>query len=168
MAYRAIIQENKETFKGEAFDEKFGRGILDLSPNESKSLRLFANLVSHGNSSRKKAPELMMQALVTVFFLRALHSRGYFGPKSSFEANLSAQDLMFCNLIHRFMRIVFYNTHEISASKSSKFNAETIRIGRGTFASLALFNHSCNPNYRRINVGQYIVAVAIRDIKVSS
>ena len=170
MAFRAIIQEKKESFKtSSSFDEKFGCGILDLSLNESPSFGSYANLVSHNQSSNKKAPELMMQACVAVFFLRALYNQGYFGPKSTFNPQkMSDQDLLFVNLLHRFMRISFYNTHEICGTRKNTFNGETIRIGRATFSNLALFNHSCDPNYRRINVGQFIVAVAIRDIEVSS
>ena len=38
------------------------------------------------------------------------------------------------------------------------------RVGRSTNPSLALFNHSCHPNYRRVSHGRVTVGFAVRDI----
>lgn len=37
-------------------------------------------------------------------------------------------------------------------------------LGSGLYTTAALFNHSCDPNIMRVNVGRRMVSVACRDI----
>ncbi len=39
------------------------------------------------------------------------------------------------------------------------------RVGRSTNPTLALFNHSCDPNYRRVGFGRRTAGFATRDIR---
>ncbi len=104
-----------------------------------------------------------MQALVAIFLLRCLQRTGYLAGESSGKGGgLSEQELFFALLLHHFMRAAYFNTHEIAHLNSDN---QSVRIGRATNPSLALINHSCDPNYRRVNVGRHTLAFAIRPIK---
>ena len=61
------------------------------------------------------------------------------------------------------MRVTYYNTHEVTTTDEDTdgigFGSDRLsmrRIGRATNPSLALLNHSCDPNYRRISVGNKV------------
>ncbi len=44
-------------------------------------------------------------------------------------------------------------------------SAEKVSLGAAIYPTLALLNHSCNPDFMRCNRGKGIVCVANRDIK---
>ena len=142
----------------------------------------FHNLVTHDNNGKKQAPELMMQAMTAIFLLRCLRTKSYYPPSISGDPTiLSDTELYLARLLHHFMRVTYYNTHEITTitedtdeeafGSGNAFNVthspERIRvrrIGRATNPSLALLNHSCDPNYRRVSVGRYTLGFAIKTI----
>lgn len=65
------------------------------------------------------------------------------------------------------MRVTYYNTHEVVVIEDRKnvLDNSVKRIGRATNPSLALINHSCDPNYRRISRGKITLGVASKAIK---
>ena len=61
------------------------------------------------------------------------------------------------------MRVTYFNTHEVTTTDEDTtgvgFGSDRLamrRIGRATNPTLALLNHTCDPNYRRISVGRYV------------
>ena len=188
LAYRAIISkpfdyfyENKATF--DCHNELMGfkennENILYSSDN----IMCFHNLVTHDKSHKKQAPELMMQAMTAIFLLRCLRAKSYYPPSSGDPTILSDIELYLSQLIHHFMRATYYNTHEITTITedtdeevfgcSNAFNVthspdriKVRRIGRATNPSLALFNHSCDANYRRVSVGRFTLGFATKIIE---
>ena len=130
---------------------------------ESSSIWSFHNLVTHP-SLEKQAPELMMQALAAIFLLRCLKAKDYY-PKSNEDdpKTLSETELFLGKLIHHFMRVTYFNTHEVTTTDEDTtgvgFGSDRLamrRIGRATNPTLALLNHTCDPNYRRISVGNRV------------
>ena len=188
LAYRAITSrpfdyfyENKGSFDRRnelmGFKEK-NEDFMYASDN----IMCFHNLVTHDTSGKKQAPELMMQALTTIFLLRCLRSKSYYPPSSGDPSILSDTELYLAHLLHHFMRVTYYNTHEITTITedtdeqvfgcSNAFNVthspdriRVRRIGRATNPSLALLNHSCDPNYRRVSVGRYTLGFATKTIE---
>ena len=169
LAYQALVKnppefylKQRDLFLGDS--EKLGTGTN--APDfvyRSEDIVAFNSLVTHSGNSGKEPAELMMQSLVTVFLLRCLHHSGYLrSADSSGAAELSADELFFAAVLQRFMRVTFYNSHEMSRADSR--NLEVTRIGRATNPSLALVNHSCYPNYRRLYVGNRTLAFATRPI----
>ena len=106
----------------------------------------------------------MMQALVAVFLVRCLIKSGYLQEENKNE--MTDNQLFFAKLIHHFMRVAYYNSHEMT--RIDPLTLEVIRIGRATNPSLALINHSCDPNYRRVNIDNRTIGFAARPIKAGT
>ena len=175
LAYQALVKnppefclKQRDLFLGDS--EKLGAAGTN-APDfvyRSEDIVAFNSLVTHSGNSGKEPAELMMQSLVTVFLLRCLRHSGYLTPKTAANNSgaaaelLSADELFFAAVLQRFMRVTFYNSHEMSRADSR--NLEVTRIGRATNPSLALVNHSCYPNYRRLYVGNRTLGFATRPI----
>jgi len=169
LGYRALTSlpwthylDNKDKFI--SHDEKAGVGEAGVEIS-SQDIMSFHNLVTHDGATKKAAPELMMQCHVTVFLVRALVATGYIKGNKTGEFN---EEQMYCGqLLHHFMRAAYFNTHEICDIEKTgdKWDQNIIqRIGRVTNPSLALINHSCDPNYRRVSHGRTTYGFASKPI----
>ena len=106
----------------------------------------------------------MMQSLAAIFLLRCLKAKNYYPVEpNSDPSRLSEEELYLALLLHHFMRVTYYNTHEITTTDEDTngvgFGTDRLamrRIGRATNPTLALLNHTCDPNYRRISVGRQV------------
>ena len=86
---------------------------------------------------------------------------------------LTSTEIFLAKLLHHFMRVTYYNTHEITTTEEDGMASDGLgperlqmrRIGRATNPSLALLNHSCDPNYRRISVGKRTLGFATKVIE---
>ncbi len=56
-------------------------------------------------------------------FPRCLQFTGYL-PKSPEPGELNRDELFFCRLLHHFMRVAYYNTHETVVAEE---DGETVR-----------------------------------------
>ena len=89
---------------------------------------------------------------MAIFLLRCLEFKGYISKENG--SGLSDDQLFFAKLIHHFMRCAYFNTHETVIAEENEGggdNEDAVkvrRIGRATNPTLALINHSCDPNYR--------------------
>ena len=134
-------------------DELAGFEIGEGRLYDPADTEAFHNLVTHDGAGNKEAAELMMQATVAVFLLRCLEFKGYISKKDDGGASgMSDDQLFFAKLIHHFMRCAYFNTHEtVIAEEGGDGDSDSVkvrRIGRATNPTLALINHSCDPNYR--------------------
>ena len=89
---------------------------------------------------------------MAIFLLRCLEFKGYISKENG-SGPLSDDQLFFAKLIHHFMRCAYFNTHETAIAEENEGgdNEDAVkvrRIGRATNPTLALINHSCDPNYR--------------------
>ena len=69
--------------------------------------------MAHYGSEDFNAPELMKEALVSVFLTRCLQSKGYFGFQEKLVPQFGVDELRIALWIHRFMRIARFNCHAI-------------------------------------------------------
>ena len=164
-------------------DENFGLEEGGEKVYNSWDVRTVHSLVTHQTGAHRSAPALMKEALTALFFLRVLQLRGYCSPSPS-PGTLSAEELETALLLHHFMRVVFYNSHEASALVSTPQNEKKVsKIGVTINPSLALINHrlgflilasesqipptssSCDPNYGRVARGSKVLGFATRVIK---
>ena len=130
-------------------DESFG--LEGDEVYSTKDVRTVHSLVTHQKGALRSAPALMKEALTALFFLRVLQLRGYCSPSSS-HTTLSLEELETALLLHHFMRVVFYNSHEASALVTNpQSGKKVLKIGVAINPSLALINHrsekSCNQNF---------------------
>ena len=135
-------------------DELAGVDLKEGEVYRSSDVQSFHNLVTHDGAGNKEAAELMMQATVAVFLLRCLEFKGFIA-KAAAPGGLSDEQLFFAKLLHHFMRCAYFNTHEtvVAEEESDDSAVKARRIGRATNPTLALINHSCDPNYRVVCLG---------------
>jgi len=172
LAYRAMtaypwdfFKENKEKF----LSRNELAGVKGETVYTSQDIYSFHNLVTHDGLAGKQAPELMMQCHVVVFFIRLMNANGYLPkPDNKHDLQLSEDQLLAARILHHLMRAAFFNTHEITQieKKGEKYDSIRVeRIGRVTNPSLALINHSCDPNYRRVSSGTTTYGFACKPIR---
>ena len=171
LAYRALTTRPWSWWSGDMdqwlqHDERMGVATDQAADQvySSDDVRTFHNLVTHDGVGHKAAPELMMQCHVVVFMVRLLTHTGYLPACST--AELTADSLHAARLLHHLMRAAYYNTHETTQviSDPDFTRSSTVRIGRQTNPTLALINHSCDPNYRRVSRGTTTYGFATKPI----
>ena len=90
-------------------------GLRDDQEYNSSDVVTAYSLVTHDTGAGREAPLLMKEALTALFFLRCLQAKSYFGGAGTWKTGALADDEMFiCKLLHHFMRVVYYNSHEES------------------------------------------------------
>ena len=103
----------------------------------------------------------MKEALTALFFLRVLQLRGYCSPSSS-QSTLSSEELETALLLHHFMRVVFYNSHEASALVANPQSGKKVsKIGVAINPSLALINHRFKHLVNRISFFALVTDVTL-------
>ena len=80
-------------------------------------------------------------------------------------------DLTIAAVLHRMVSACPANTHEIHHLVTPTLDkwspqGELRQLGAGLYSTAALFNHSCDPNIVRCNVGRAMVSVTSRQIKM--
>ena len=170
LAYRALTSRPWTFFKDnieEFLNHNEKSGVDNDDVYKSEDIMSFNNLVTHDGVGGKQAPELMMQAHVVVFLLRLLTKLNYISDSGTDKLELDKEQVLVGRVLHHFMRGAFYNTHETTEVEKTgnKWEENKIqRIGRVTNSSLALINHSCDPNYRRVSDGLITYGFACKPI----
>ena len=144
-----------------------GLGTEEGDLYESEDILTVYNLVTHDSGTRREPPLLMKESLTALFFLRCLQSRHYFNSSPVKAGKLSSDEMFIARLIHHFMRVVFYNSHEVTELRPSKHSWSSniiVKTGVAINPSLALINHSCDPNYARVERGIAVTAFSTREI----
>jgi len=170
LAFRALTSRPWSFYKENIEDylnhnEKSGVGNDGVY--KSEDVMSFNNLVTHNGVGGKQAPELMMQAHVVVFLIRLLTKLEYIKDPKPSSLDLDQEQVLVGRVLHHFMRAAFYNTHEITEIEKTGTkweNNKIQRIGRVTNPTLALINHACDPNYRRVSDGRTTYGFACKPI----
>jgi len=181
LAFRAVSQTPVEYFvKNEERltenNSKFGLQEEYLSEDYAT---LF-NLCTH--SDRREEYDTFTKTIFACFLLRCLQETGYFSGKAGLV--LSDEEVLVARLLKQFLEGIQFNTHTIESiyenrvvgwdaetrlwKSSQRCNigdsVETVRIGGGVFPTMALVNHSCDPNIVIVFWGRVAVALASRSI----
>lgn len=83
----------------------------------------------------------------------------------SFFDNIEDEFNFIGGLVLRNLQFLQFNTHEVYElveSMTDKKSSKTVFIGGGIYPTLALFNHSCNPDIVRLVVWLLISSVCCR------
>lgn len=95
----------------------------------------------------------LQYAFMAKFLVNFLNANSYFNSDISANKNEFMDDDKYFigGLILRNLQLLQFNSHEIFDLLKSKKTGEnqTVAIGAGIYANLALFNHSCNPTIVR-------------------
>lgn len=114
----------------------------------STDYRKVLNLVRHENL---RSDTNFFQYAVMAYFLTVCLKI------TSFFDNVEHEFNYIGSLVMRNLQFLQFNTHEVyelHESKTDKKSTKTIFIGGGIYPTLALFNHSCNPDIVRYEVIQ--------------
>jgi len=185
LAFRAVTQQPVEYFvknrdKFSVPDNKFG--IEDKYSSQDYST-LF-NLCTH--SERRDANDMYSKTVFACFLLRCLQEVGYFKSYTTEAPGLKLTDAeaLIGRLLKHFLDCIQFNTHTVETIYENRVvswdmetrlwksynrinvgdSAETNRIGGGVYPTMALVNHSCDPNFVIVFWGRTAVAVASRSI----
>ena len=122
------------------------------------------NLVGH--TEKRTMEDLFKRSLQAVMLLKVLAESDYFdAAKASDTHNMK---MFVGSLLLHHLQSFPCNAHEIpemQLDKKSVSTSEAIELGAGIYATLSLFNHSCNPTVNRNFYGDVCVVRAIRPIK---
>lgn len=115
----------------------------------SHDYRRVYSLVRHEN--QRQTYSFLQYAFMSTFLVKILEANQYFDI-SKRNADAYEEDKIYIgSLILRNLQILQFNSHEVfDLLKSEKTGLrQTVAIGAGLYATLALFNHSCNPSIVR-------------------
>jgi len=79
---------------------------------DSRELFNFYNMVTH--AERRTPRDMLQRTLMTTFLLRGLTQSGYFGEKTTFGAELSADQASVGAAMLKGLQIMQFNSHEVS------------------------------------------------------
>ncbi|KAL9956585.1 hypothetical protein ACROYT_G038079 [Oculina patagonica] len=171
LALRIITKAGYEFLKD--FKQEIQQGLCESDSRESGCrhdgsyvssdyLPIYC-LVTH--SEDRSISDLFRRTMMAVFLLKTLQGGTFFGKKLC-----SQKDLAFIGgLILRHLQSNPCNAHEVSELQlnlNSVATSETSEIASGIYATLSLFNHSCDPTVTRNFYGDTCVVRAIKNIPV--
>lgn len=124
------------------------------------------NLVGH--TDLRAVGDIFRRTVIAVYLLKCIEPEFFQG--SSVEASggcISDSLLTAGGIILRHLQSFPCNAHEISELQLSYKSVETsvtMEIGAGIYATMSLFNHSCEPNVTRFFYGDKCVVRALTSI----
>jgi hypothetical protein len=173
LALRAVTQrplkyflDHKEMF--EVFID------LDEPLNTAKDMiymdddyKTMMNLITHINDM----PECLTlkNAVISVFFLRFLQHGKYFKhyvpEKRKGDRSLHPTEKLILQILHHLIAVQCFNSQQVTelAVETSTYKWES--IGAAINTSIALINHSCDPNTFRFNMNKTCVLISSKHIK---
>ena len=173
LALRAITQYPLKYFlqnrvkKFEQYDDSSGTELEGSKRYNSNDMKNLFNLSTKSADIEKKMERFMVGA----YLLRILQSMNYFEGEKKNEASLTEEEVYIGMLLSHFVGVAETNSHLICKSPLSshifkdlseivtkKFQPDS--IGFGINATLAFFNHSCNPNTIKIQKGRKTFLIA--------
>ena len=117
LAYRILTERDLAQWRQteemlDRHDESLG--LMRDRQYDSRDVMTAYNLVTHDTGADRQAPHLMKEALTALYFVRVLQAKSYFGKGRKVRTGVLSEDEMFiCKLLHHFMRVVYYNSHEV-------------------------------------------------------
>ena len=178
LALRAITQYPLKYFlqnrvkKFEQYDDSSGTELEGSKKYNSNDMSNLFNLSTKNADTEKKIERFMVGA----YLLKILQSMNYFEVEKKNDASLTEEEVYIGMLLSHFVGVAENNSHFICKSPLSshsirnmpdiiKKNFEPDNIGCGINATLAFFNHSCNPNTIKIQRGRMTLLIASEVIR---
>ncbi|CAF3364631.1 unnamed protein product [Rotaria sp. Silwood1] len=116
------------------------------------------------NSHKRTVDDLFQRSIQACIIGLSLINNTSFS-RQAFE-NLDYQ-IYICSLLLSHLQSLPCNAHEISEfiyHRLSPLSSSCIEIGAGIYATLSLFNHSCNPNVIRNFIGETVIVRLLSSI----
>ena len=173
LALRMVIKATFPYLK--EFKEKYGDRNIDEEDQcsigfdedgiyDSHNYWAVYNLVNH--TYDRKFPDLFRRTVMAVYLLKCLEKTEYFPSE---EEECSETDrIEIGGHILRHLQMLPCNAHEVTEfliEPGEMLTSNSMGIGSAIYATLSLFNHSCDPNVVRHSYGDKCVVRAIHNIK---
>lgn len=123
-----------------------------------------------GHAEDRVVNDLFQRTVTAVYLLKCIQETSFFDDSQGTQDidMLPEESIIFVgSMILRHLQSFPCNAHEISElqlSRKSVATSETTEIGAGIYATLSLFNHSCDPNVTRFFYGDKCVLRAMKTI----
>jgi tetratricopeptide (TPR) repeat protein len=124
-----------------------------------------------GHTEDRVVNDLFRRTVTAVYLLKCIQETSFFNDSPITLSNDKTVDkdslVLAGGIILRHLQSFPCNAHEISElqlSWKSVATSETIEIGAGIYATLSLFNHSCDPSVTRFFYGDKCVLRALKSI----
>ena len=161
-----FLDKRLETFT--QYDSSSGIEKGDSAYHSQDYKRLF-NLAR----SETGLEERMEAYMVAVYLLRILQEMEYFGPKSD-TSSLTEEEVYIGMLLAHFVQVAERNSQSMNELGEDQQGLTTLPqilafeplpVGFGIHPTLALVNHSCEPNTVKVQHGGKTILVAARRIE---
>ena len=122
------------------------------------------NLVTHTRD--RTTEDLFWRSVQAAFLTKCLEFSDYFSSEKL--PDRGGHLAIIGGLILRHLQLLPCNAHEISQlelDRSSVATSVSVEVGAGIYATLSLFNHSCDPTVTRNFYGDACVVRAIKNIR---
>ena len=172
LALRLITQrplqyflDQREMFEA-FFDLDEPLNIEHESVYKDEDYKNLMNLTTHINDMPDSLT--LKNSVISVFFLRFLQHGKYFQPlvpeKKETDRSLHPAEEFILKLLHHLIAVQCFNSSQVTelAVVKAKYRWEV--IGSSLHPSVALVNHSCDPNTFRFNMNQTCILIASRHI----
>jgi len=172
LALRAITQRNLDYFLDhQQMFEVFIDTDEPIFPTEgiysSGDYKTLMNLITH----TEEMPESMMMknAVISVFFLRFLQHGKYFKKhvpeKKKGDRSLHPAEQFILRLLHHLIAVQCFNSQQLTKLSAEEATYKWEVIGTSINTSMALINHSCDPNTFRFNMDKTSIMISSRHIR---
>ncbi|XP_052829237.1 SET and MYND domain-containing protein 4 [Octopus bimaculoides] len=168
LALRMVIKANydyiknfEESFADEKSTKPSALGFNKLGQYDSEDYWSIYNLVNH--SEERTFSDLFRRTLTAVYLLKCLERTKFFSKAD----DCKDIHLIVGGHILRHLQMLPCNAHEItelSINLKQPLKSSAVDIGSAVYATLSLFNHSCDPNVVRHSYGNLCVVRAIHHI----
>ena len=148
------------------FDLDEPLNIEHESVYEDEDYKNLMNLMTHINDMPDSLT--LKNSIISVFFLRFLQHGKYFQPlvpeKKETDRSLHPAEEFILKLLHHLIAVQCFNSSQVTELAVVKAKYKWEVIGSSLHPSVALVNHSCDPNTFRFNMNQTCILIANRHI----
>jgi len=144
-------------------DIEHGKTEDNMTRYDSSDIKNGLNLVHH--SEHLEPDEVIMRTMISVFLMKCLKQTKFYDKVTPDNDD----DLFIARVLFTFINACPANTHEVHVLNTPTMErwspmAEMKPLGSGLYPTAALFNHSCDPNIMRCNIGRRMISVTSRVI----
>lgn len=167
LALRLILTIGLKTLLQRRVCNRDGTKIM-VDSNNRYECKYEALLDMVGHSSERNSNEMFQYTILTLFILKILKHADFFKIEHMGDRKTAVVENYIGGIVLRILQVLCCNAVQIMETHYSVNiqKAEQQTLGLGLFPTIALINHSCNPNMELVFYGNSCVAKSIRTVPV--
>ena len=160
-----LLREFKQNIEAE---EENGKNPVSLGCSKAgvydpSSYSTIYHLISH--SADRSVSDMFHRTVMAVFLVKCLEAGGFYPQNAVMD--LQSEQIYTGSLILRHLQSLPCNAHEVAElelDRQSVGTSQTREVAAAIYATMSLFNHSCDPDITRNFYGDTCVVRAIKNI----